>query len=321
MAGRLRLSGAWIFTSQGWLSSFPNSSLRALPRPRSDHCPILVSASSFIPPTSLFRFESFWSRYTTFPGTVCNAWNSVPEVSDPLAHFSAKLLSIQRALMSWSAGLSSGIKLQGDRCLRWIECLDRAEEHRPLIGLEGILRSQLKMRYEELCLLEEMKWRQRSRVQWLKAGDSNTKFFHCRANCRRILNRITKISDGTSSFSSPVDIANHLHCFFRNQLGAMSVAGASINLQLLYGGAVSDLSSLHAPFTSEEVSLAVFSSPPEKAPGPDGFPMLFYQLFWDTIKEDVMGVFEAFFSGALNLDSVNSSWICLIPKKPEILTA
>ncbi len=111
------------------------------------------------------------------------------------------------------------------------------------------------------------------------------------------------------------------HCFFRNQLGVKITPGASINLHLLYGGMEPDLSFLHAPFSLEEVSLAVFSSPPEKAPVPDGFPMLFYQLFWGTIKEGVMGVFESFFSGALNLDSVNSSWICLIPKKSEISTA
>ncbi len=211
--------------------------------------------------------------------------------------------------------------MQGDRCLWWIDWLDRAEERRPLSGLERTLRPQLKMRYEELCLLEEMKWKQRSRVQWLKVGDSNTKFFHRRANCRRISNHISQISDGTSSFSSPVDIANHLRSFFSSQLGGRFAPSASINLHQLYGGPLPDLSLLHAPFTIEEVSRAVFSLAPEKAPGPDGFPMLFYQICWDTIKEDVMGVFEGFFSGALNLDSVNSIWICPIPKKPVISTA
>ncbi len=202
-----------------------------------------------------------------------------------------------------------------------MDWLDRAEEGRPLSGLECILRPQLKMRYEELCLLEEIKWRQRSRVQWLKVGDSNTKFFHRRANCRRNLNRITNISDGSSSLSDSVDIANHLLWFFRNQLGVKIIPGASIDLHLLYGGEALDLSPLHAPFSAEEVLRAVSSSPPEKAPGPDGFPMLFYQQFWDIIKDDVLGVFEGYFSGAINLASVNTSWICLIPKKSETSTA
>jgi hypothetical protein len=28
-----------------------------------------------------------------------------------------------------------------------------------------------------------------------------------------------------------------------------------------------------------------------KAPGPDGFPTEFYQVFWDTIKDDMMAMF------------------------------
>jgi hypothetical protein len=27
------------------------------------------------------------------------------------------------------------------------------------------------------------------------------------------------------------------------------------------------------------------------SPGPDGFPAEFYQVFWDTIKEDMMAMF------------------------------
>ncbi len=53
-----RLDRALI--SRDWCQLFPRSSLRALPRPRSDHTPLLLTAHSFVPSSHLFRLEAFW---------------------------------------------------------------------------------------------------------------------------------------------------------------------------------------------------------------------------------------------------------------------
>ncbi len=198
--------------------------------------------------------------------------------------------------------------------------MDKAEECRPLNVLERRLRPRLKERYEGLCLQDEIRWRHRSRVLWLKAGDSNTKFFQRRANCRRSRNCISSISDGISSLASQADIAAHFS-FFCNQQGMECPHHPSINLNFLYEGVSTDLSLLWSPFTLDEVKDAVFSSAPDKDPGPDGFSMLFYQRFWDTLKVDILAAFDGFFSGSVDLSPINSSWICPIPKKSRVLTA
>uniref|UniRef100_A0A6V7QQE7 Reverse transcriptase domain-containing protein n=1 Tax=Ananas comosus var. bracteatus TaxID=296719 RepID=A0A6V7QQE7_ANACO len=267
------------------------------------------------------RFESYWLRHQAVLEVVTQAWNSSVPEADPVKLFSRKLESVQVALRLWSAGLSLASKEQAKRCLLWIEWLDRAEERRLLSIPEYILRPKLKARYEELCLQEEIKWKQRSRIQWLKVGDAKTKFFHQKVKARRNKNFISRLSNGSTTLSSPEPIAEHLFSFFRNQLGVQHVPSVDINLQALYEDEQVDLSSLHAPFTLAEVRTIVFSSALEKAPGPDGLPMIFYQHFWSLLKDDIMGVFNSFYTGTTNFDRVNTGWLCLIPKKKEAFSA
>ncbi len=110
-------------------------------------------------------------------------------------------------------------------------------------------------------------------------------------------------------------MASFLLSFFKMQLGTEDKTAVPLDLPSLYAFENSDLISLQEPFSEDEVRSAVFSCAPEKALGPDGFPLLFYQRFWRVIKADLMEVFHHMHRGSLNLDMINRGWICLIPKK------
>ena len=49
---------------------------------------------------------------------------------------------------------------------------------------------------EEVMLMEEINWRQKSRATWICEGDWNTKFFHCMANFHRCNNFTRKLQVG-----------------------------------------------------------------------------------------------------------------------------
>nr|CAD1818474.1 unnamed protein product [Ananas comosus var. bracteatus] len=49
--------------------------------------------------------------------------------------------------------------------------------------------------------------------------------------------------------------------------------------------------------------------------------MLFYKRFWDLLKADIMAVFNTFYNGTADLDLINTSWLCLIPKKNDAILA
>jgi hypothetical protein len=75
--------------------------------------------------------------------------------------------------------------------------------------------------------------------------------------------------------------------------------------------------SLDAPFTEEEIKKAIFNSYSDGAPGPDGLPFLFFQKFWDILKEDLVKLFEEFHKGSLDLYRLNCVVMTLIPKVEE----
>ena len=65
---------------------------------------------------------------------------------------------------------------------------------------------------------------------------------------------------------------------------------------------------------------AVFQMEHNKAPGPDGFPPEFYQVFWDLVKEELMATFTELHVGTLPLNSLNFGTIILLPKNKDAKT-
>ena len=71
-------------------------------------------------------------------------------------------------------------------------------------------------------------------------------------------------------------------------------------------------------FSEKEVREAIFQMKHNKAPGPDGFPAEFYQVFWSLIKHDLMAMFQDFHRHNLPLFSLNFGVITLLPKLKEV---
>jgi hypothetical protein len=77
--------------------------------------------------------------------------------------------------------------------------------------------NQLSQEWETRCKQEEIMWRHKSRVRWLKEGDKNTKFFHKLTIARKTHNKILKIHDREGiERESHLDIENTLVNHFQN---------------------------------------------------------------------------------------------------------
>jgi hypothetical protein len=57
----------------------------------------------------------------------------------------------------------------------------------------------------------------------------------------------------------------------------------------------------------------------DKAPGPDGFSMAFFQQCWGVLKKDIMAFFSEFHNSRQFERSLNATFISLIPKKADVV--
>lgn len=55
----------------------------------------------------------------------------------------------------------------------------------------------------------------------------------------------------------------------------------------------------------------------DKAPGPDCFPMVFFQIFWNEVEDDIMAFLNEFHSRGKLSKNLGASFSALVPKKPS----
>lgn len=67
-------------------------------------------------------------------------------------------------------------------------------------------------------------------------------------------------------------------------------------------------------FSLDELKEAIFGMDRNKAAGPDGFNIEFYQHFWEMVKMDLFALLEEFYDNKLDIDRLNYGTISLLPK-------
>ena len=80
------------------------------------------------------------------------------------------------------------------------------------MGERAVVRSQI----QNLLSLEEISWRQKSRMLCIKEGDNNTKFFHKVANSRRRYNHISMLEMDGVMYEDDLEMADQVVQFYKN---------------------------------------------------------------------------------------------------------
>nr|GEU87335.1 hypothetical protein [Tanacetum cinerariifolium] len=118
--------------------------------------------------------------------------------------------------------------------------------------------------FKEAQLDDERFLKQKAKVEWLKASDSNTAYFHKIAQSKCAKNRIEMVSDSSNTFYD----GNQADCMVRN-------------------------------VTDAEIKSVMFSMEDDRAPSLNGFTAAFYKKAWDVVGGDITCAIRDFFSNVI----------------------
>jgi hypothetical protein len=131
-------------------------------------------------------------------------------------------------------------------------------------------------------------------------------------------NKIAEISDEAGNvLSDHSDKANAFWQCYKGRMGISIPTGNPFDISEILSP-VDDLSPLVEPFGEEEISNIVKYMKTDRAPGPDGFNGLFLKKCWHILKHDFLKLCDDFHAGNGQLQSINGSYITLVPKKHSL---
>jgi len=117
------------------------------------------------------------------------------------------------------------------------------------------------------------------------------------------------------TITDPAVIKENIQNFYQNLYKEPENWRPDFNLHEAPGITNEEQEWLQRQFEEEEVLNSIKLCASDKALGPDGYPMCFYQCFWEVLKEDIMNTLQHFHSHQVFERSFNATYVALIPKK------
>lgn len=166
--------------------------------------------------------------------------------------------------------------------------------------------------------IQESIYRQKARVDWVKLGDSNTKFFFNVMKQRQSRNRIDTICDAHHALlKTPAEVEQEFLSFYQQLLGSKASWLSGIDLSTVRRGKqLSNVAiyTLIAPVSQQEIDIALFGIDDSKAPGIDGLNSVFFKKAWPVIKQYIYEAVWYFFESGSMAKQWNCTTITLVPK-------
>ncbi|KAJ9675647.1 hypothetical protein PVL29_024530 [Vitis rotundifolia] len=245
-----------------------------------------------------------WLKVERIKDLLKSWWEGGSFSGSPSFILAEKLKFLKAKLKEWNKNSFGRVEYRKNLALEQVKFRDAREKTGRLTMEELEARKEAREDYKNWVLLEEITWRQKSREVWLKEGDRNTDFFHKMTNAHRRRNNVDKIKINGAWLTEENGIREGIANAFRLLLsnpGDWCPSVSELQFETLES---LDASALEIPFTEDEVFNALLGCNGDKAPGPDGFSMAFWQ-------------FEFYDNGKF-VKTLIATFMVLIPKKARV---
>ena len=224
-----------------------------------------------------FRFENMWLKVEGFKDLVHSWWQGIEVGGSASYKLASKMKEIKQKLKVWNREVFGKLDCNKSLALQQVEFWDRKESERILIVEETELKKEAKENYRKWVLMEETYWRQLSREIWLKEGDRNTGFFHRMTSAHHRNNSLERIKINGEWLLEEQEIREGIANAFHNMLSEDMGWKADIGRLLFDQISQQEAENLERFFTEDEIHAALMEMNGDKASGPDGFTMAFWQ--------------------------------------------
>lgn len=125
-----------------------------------------------------FRFENVWLLHHTFRNNFKKWWQEAQVYGWEGYKFMKKLDLLKQCIKGWNKEIFGNVKEEKQRLHTRLLELDLIEGEGRLNWERRKERCETKQQLEYMVFKEEVMWRQKAKVQWVKEGDCNSKIFH-----------------------------------------------------------------------------------------------------------------------------------------------
>jgi mannosylglycoprotein endo-beta-mannosidase len=139
-------------------------------------------------------------------------------------------------------------------------------------------------------------------LQFILEGDSNTRYFHGVADGKHRKKRIYSLVQDEGTIEGHEQLKAYITNYYKKLFGEPDEGNFTMDesrTEDIPQVSIEENDLLTAAYTEDKVRKAIFLMEHNKAPGPDGFPAEFYRTFWETIKVDLLDMFNSLHAGQL----------------------